>query len=167
MNKAIFFDRDGVLVKPIFHTKTNSYGAPWKVSQLQLYNVTTLSKLKDYLLILVSNQPDAEKKNTTYLDLMQIHNKFNEILRSKNIYFKEYCYCFHTKEQKCKCRKPLPYFILKAIEKYDIDIQNSWMIGDKDTDIECGKAAGTKTIKVRENKGINNLSEIIEVILND
>ncbi len=169
MNQAIFFDRDGVLVKSVFHTKINSYGAPWKINELQLYDITNISKLKDYLLFIVSNQPDAKKRNTTYLDLMQIHNKFDNILKSKGIYFTEYYYCFHKKEDKCKCRKPSPYFILEAIKKYDIDIQNSWFVGDRDTDIECGKAAGIKTFKIIENidKGINNLNEVIEVIRND
>lgn len=167
--KAIFFDRDGVLVKEVYHRKINSYGAPWNINQLHLYNIDCISKLNNYLLFLVSNQSSAERNNTTYLNLMQIHNKFHNILKSKGIYFKEYCYCFHTKEQKCKCRKPQPYFILECAKKYDIDIQNSWMIGNEDTDIECGKVAGVKTIKVRENmiRGTNNLEKIIEMILND
>lgn len=169
MNRAIFFDRDGVLIKAIYHRKTKKYGAPWKVNELQLYNVDNISKLKDYLLFVVSNQPDVEKGNTTYFNLMQIHNELDHILKSKDIFFKEYYYCFHKKEDNCKCRKPLPYFLLQAAKKYDIDLSKSWMIGDMNTDIECGKNAGTKTFKIIENKdkGINNLNKAIEEILND
>lgn len=169
MNKAIFFDRDGVLVKAVYHRKTNKYGAPWKVNELQLYNIDNISKLKDYLLFVVSNQPDAEKGNTTYLNLMQTHNELNRILKLKGIYFIEYYYCFHKQEDKCKCRKPLSYFLLQATKKYDIDLSQSWMIGDKNTDIECGKAAGTKTFKIIENidKETNNLEEFIEMIIRD
>ncbi len=167
MNRAIFFDRDAVFVKPVYHH--NKYGAPWKVNELQLYNIDCLKNLKGYDLFLISNQPDAEKNNTTYLDLMQIHSKFDDILKSKNIYFTEYYYCFHKKEDNCKCRKPKPYFLLKAAEKYNINLSLSWTVGDRDTDIECGKNAGTKTFKIIKNyiKGTNNLNEIIELILND
>jgi D-glycero-D-manno-heptose 1,7-bisphosphate phosphatase len=50
----------------------------------------------------------------------------------------------------CNCRKPKPYFLLKTARNYGVDLRNSWMIGDRDSDIECGKPAGTRTILVEE-----------------
>ena len=79
----------------------------------------------------------------------------------------------------CECRKPKPYFLLKAARDYGIDLENSWMIGDRDTDIECGKAAGTRTILIEEphssgSRGSSNpdfraanLKDAVTIILNN
>ena len=76
----------------------------------------------------------------------------------------------------CECRKPKPYFLLKSVRDYGIDLGNSWMIGDRDSDIECGKAAGTRTIVIEEprssgSQGLSNpdftiksIKEMIKII---
>lgn len=159
MNKAIFFDRDGVLVKTVNNR------APWREEELELYSeVDCLKQLKGYDLFLISNQPDAAKGKTIYAELHKIHERFHKILKSKGIYFKRYYYCYHTKEDNCSCRKPSPYFLLKAKKDYNLDFSQSWLIGDKNTDIECGMNAGIMTIKIDENM---TLKKAVEVILSD
>ncbi len=159
MNKAVFFDRDGVLVRII-----NGH-ASWREEELELYSeVDYLKELKGYDLFLVSNQPDAAKGNTIYAELHKIHDKFDKILKLKEIYFKRYYYCYHRKEDNCNCRKPSPYFLLKARDEFGIDLSQSWLIGDKNADIECGMNAGVMTIKIDENM---TLKKAVEEILSD
>ena len=164
MNKAIFFDRDGTLVKLIYRKDINIYSGPWNVNELDLYDIINISKLKNYLLFLVTNQSDVRKGYPTSMkNLMDIHSRFHNILESKNIHFTEYYYCFHNDEDNCICRKPSPYFLLEAAKKYNVNLSESWMIGDRDKDMKCGKLAGCKTIKITK---MNNLENTIKKILN-
>ena len=87
--------------------------------------------------------------------MKNVHNKINTALYQKSILIKEYFYSFrHKKSIKknlgppCFDKKPSPFFINKAIKKYNLDLINSWVIGDRQTDIDCGKRAGIKTIGV-------------------
>ncbi len=119
---------------------------------------------------------------------MENIKEIQEILREKvkdcDIKIKEYYYCYHHPNGivpeysgTCECRKPKPFFIQKAIQDYDLDITNSWIIGDQDSDIECGKNAKIKTIQVHNEHSakkrglsspdykVNDLSEIINLIL--
>jgi D-glycero-D-manno-heptose 1,7-bisphosphate phosphatase len=84
-----------------------------------------------------------------------VHEKLDCVLKSGGLLFKEYYYCYHHPRGivpeysfDCACRKPKPYFLLKAANDYGIDLTNSWMIGDRDSDIECGKSAGVRTILI-------------------
>ena len=56
--------------------------------------------------------------------------------------------CPHRTDENCKCRKPNPYFVFEAQKEFDIDLSKSFFVGDRDTDIGCGKNAGVKTILV-------------------
>ena len=105
-------------------------------------------------------------------------------MKSQGIHFREYYYCYHHPDgiipeysSECVCRKPKPFFLFKAEEDYNIELGNSWMVGDVDTDIECGKAAGTKTILIEEplsvkkrrksqpDYRVKNLKEAVNIIL--
>jgi D-glycero-D-manno-heptose 1,7-bisphosphate phosphatase len=123
------------------------------------YVVECLGKIQNvgYDLFLVSNQPDYAKGKTTLEALEKVHKKFDQLLTLQRIHFNEYYYCYHHPKGiipeysfECRCRKPMPFFLFKAEEDYNIELGSSWMIGDRDTDIECGKAAGTKTILIEE-----------------
>ena len=151
MPKAVFFDRDGVINNLVFNADTKEFEAPHKVEDLQLTDnaVELLSRVKGmgFLLFLVSNQPDAAKGKTTLKTIKEIHSRLDNLLRSK-VMFSDYFYCYHQSSDGCFCRKPLPYFLNEAIKEYGIDITRSWMVGDQDTDIECGQAAGLSTILI-------------------
>ncbi len=143
----------------IFNEITNEFEPPFKAGDLNLYDgVTEALKLfseNDYRLFLVSNQPDHAKGKTKIENLKIVHDKLQEILKREEIFFTEYYYCYHHPEGivkeytlNCECRKPKPFFVFKAINEYNIDSGKSWFIGDRDTDIECGKASGLKTILI-------------------
>ena len=160
MKKAIFLDRDGVLTKLVYNHATNEYESPHYKKDLKFYPgiLKFLMKLKamGYLLFLVSNQPSYAKGKASLKNIKAIHKKFHIYLCSHGITFNKYYYCYHHPQGSiprysfdCKCRKPKPLFLLKAKEQHKLDMDNSWVIGDRDSDIECGKRAGVRTILIK------------------
>lgn len=161
MKRAIFLDRDGVINKLVFNRKSKEYGAPLHKRDLKLYPWAPkiLRKFKDmgYLLFLVSNQPDHAKGYTSLKNLKGVATELIRYLGRKGVNFNTCFYCFHHPQAKvaeyrleCACRKPKPYFALKAKKKYGLDMHNSWFIGDSDSDVFCGKACGLATILINE-----------------
>jgi D-glycero-D-manno-heptose 1,7-bisphosphate phosphatase len=179
MKKAVFLDRDGVLNELILNTDTNEYEPPHRIEEVIIFPYAAQC-LRDLLsagydLFLVSNQPDYAKGKVTLKSLREVHERFMSILTSENITFRGVYYCFHhpngiIKEYSfvCECRKPNPYFLLKAQKEYSIDLGMSWMIGDRDADIVCGQSAGVKTILINEPKSANNRGDSFpDFIVND
>jgi D-glycero-D-manno-heptose 1,7-bisphosphate phosphatase len=190
MNKAVFLDRDGVINKNVFNPGTQEYESPYSPDDLEIYEWTfdSLKKLvkAGYMLFLVSNQPSFAKGKTSMENIKSIERKLASELEENGIFFKEFYYCYHHPEgivkdlkKICDCRKPKPYFLLKAKSEYEIDFDNSWMVGDRDTDIQCGQRAGVRTILIRdEHSGkyqgksepeliADNLKAAAEMILNE
>jgi D-glycero-D-manno-heptose 1,7-bisphosphate phosphatase len=165
MKEAIFLDRDGVI-------NDNSRKHVNKPQDLVLYDGVQEALKKaydnDYELFIVTNQGGIEMGHLTKEMLDAIHKKLEEDLKPY-CSFREIKYCPDFRRES-DCRKPKPGMILELAEKYDIDLKDSWMVGDMDTDIQAGKAAGCKTAKIgKENKDaeINerNLYNVIEKIL--
>jgi D-glycero-D-manno-heptose 1,7-bisphosphate phosphatase len=161
MNKAVFLDRDGVINKLVYNQQAKDYTAPLDTKDFKFYpwtlNVLNKLKRKGFLLFLISNQPDYAKGKTSLKNIKQIHQMLHRYLQAGGIDFTEYYYCYHHPQGKisayrldCACRKPKPFFLLKAKAKYMLDMKKSWFIGDSDSDVSCGKAAGTKTILINE-----------------
>lgn len=160
MNKAIFLDRDGVINQPVFNLETNEYVAPWDKKDFVLcegviQSLKTLQSLA-YKLFVVSNQPDYAKGKTSLENLKLVHNKMHSIFLENDIKFTDYYYCYHHPNGMvpeysvvCECRKPGNLFLVQALSKYNLDISNSWMIGDRDIDILCGQSVGIKTIQIK------------------
>ncbi len=160
MKKAVFLDRDGVINSLVYNPLTNEYESPHYVDDLYVYpwvikSLHSLAQM-NLLLFLVSNQPSYAKGKTSLENIKAIHERLHQLLVSSNIKFTEYYYCYHHPAgiiseyaAACRCRKPKPYFLLEAQKKYSLDLPASWMIGDQDTDITCGQAAGVKTIQIR------------------
>ncbi len=161
MKKGIFLDRDGVLNVLVLNKVTGEYEPPHHVEDLKLfpYTIKCLKELQDsgYYLFLVSNQPDYAKGKATLESIKEVHLEFSKILSEGGVHFKEFYYCYHHPKgivpdysYDCECRKPKPFFLLKAAKDHGVDLKSSWMVGDRDSDTECGKAAGTKTILIDE-----------------
>lgn len=159
MKQAVFLDRDGVIIELVLNPATGEYGPPRTPEDVAMCCDATdsLRALQDagFELFLVSNQPDYAKGKTTLENLHAVHERLDGLLRSDGVRFREYCYCHHHPDGVvpeyaivCECRKPKPYFLRSSTEKFNIDLTHSWMIGDRDTDISCGKSAGTRTILI-------------------
>src|ERR1700755_1468813 len=152
MNRAIFLDRDGVLNGNVWNAVTQAYESPILPEQFALLPnvIPALHLLRDsrYLLFLVSNQPNYAKGKASMQTLDAIHRKLDTVLKAEDIFFSAYYYCFHHPAftGECACRKPSPYFLLEACDIFNLDLENSWMIGDRETDVVCGRAAGTGTV---------------------
>jgi D-glycero-D-manno-heptose 1,7-bisphosphate phosphatase len=166
MKPAVFLDRDGVINELVLNRATGEYEPPHTPDELVLVAdaIPALQDLQEagFDLFIVSNQPDCAKGKTTLENIRAVHEKFDCLLKTKGIRFRNYYYCYHHPQGiipeysiSCECRKPKPYFLMKSVADYGIDLVQSWMVGDRDTDIECGKAAGTRTILVCEPDSVN------------
>jgi D-glycero-D-manno-heptose 1,7-bisphosphate phosphatase len=148
---AVFLDRDGVLNDMPLNPQTRAYESPHTLEDLKIYP-EVFPALKDlqkqFKLFIVSNQPSAAKGKVSLEMLNEISSKFAGMLSGRKISVEEYYYCFHRAEDKCECRKPSPFFLKKASQEHDIDLKSSWMVGDRDTDIQCGQNAGCKTVLI-------------------
>ena len=142
-NKAVFLDRDGVINRAVVRNRK-----PYPPDTLQDLEILpdvpeALNLLKEsgFLLIVVTNQPDVgrgiQKKET----VEEMHLFLKEQLPLDDIYV-----CWHGQDGECDCRKPLSGMLIQASEKYSVDFQQSYLIGDRWKDIEAGKTAGCKTI---------------------
>ena len=154
VKRAIFLDRDGVLNWNVFNPLTGEYESPLTPEQFVLLpgviSALRLLRASGYWLFLVSNQPNYAKGKTSMDMLNAIHHKLKTILQNEEISFEAFYYCFHHPDftGECLCRKPSPYFLFKARDTFAVSLADSWMIGDRATDIACGRAAGVRTIRI-------------------
>jgi len=169
--KAIFFDRDGVLNFPIIKKK-KPY-APLSIKQFKLYkNLEKYNKKirkKEYLIFVITNQPDFRKKKIS----TKILNKLNKILYEKFKYNK--IYISLSKNDNNYFRKPNPGMIMKAKNEFNLDLNKSFIIGDRFSDIIIGKKLNIKSIFIdrnyKEKKPLNqictvkNIKEAVNFIL--
>jgi len=143
MKKAVFLDRDGVIndnKKPVNKPRDFVF-YPWTFEALELLNRA------DYSVYVVTNQGGIEMGYFTEEDLKAIHGEMHKRLIERNLIIDDVAHCPHFKT-KCQCRKPLPGMILQLAEKYDINMEASFMVGDREMDIEAGYKAGCTTIKI-------------------
>lgn len=155
--KAAFLDRDGVINELVYHQEQGIIDSPFTPDQFRLLSGVSkaIKRLHEtnYKVILVSNQPSLAKGNIPEETFEAIRKKMEyELARGGASLDGEY-YCFHHPEAKiekfkanCECRKPRPGLLLQAAHDMNIDLSQSWMIGDNLSDVKAGKSAGTKTI---------------------
>ena len=159
MHRAVFLDRDGVINELVYHQEQEVIDSPFTPGQFKLIpGVTEALKAlrKDgYLTILVSNQPGIAKGHMTATNFELIRQKMNSELSADGAEMDGEYYCFHHPDSvvekyrvQCDCRKPLPGLLFKAAREKDIDLKESWLIGDNLSDIQAGKAGGCRTILI-------------------
>ncbi|MCF8380225.1 MAG: HAD family hydrolase [Bacteroidales bacterium] len=159
-NKAIFLDRDGV----INNEESNYYIFRTEDFFLNEGLAEALKELsrRGYIFIVITNQGGISKNLYSSADVEKVHEKLNQLLAGFGVHLEEIYYCpHHSDEENCLCRKPKNLTIEKAIARFNIDREKSWLVGDRDTDIEAGKLSGLKTIKVKSNENMRFLSELI------
>lgn len=140
--KAVFLDRDGVIndnVRPV--------NSP---EDLILFPNAgrAVKRLRDagYRVFVVTNQGGVGLGYMTEDDLNSVHHKMmQELLRDGGVIDDIRC-CIHKPHAGCKCRKPEPGMIRELADMYDIDLHRSFMVGDRDFDIQAGKRAGVRTV---------------------
>lgn len=159
MDKAVFLDRDGVLVHDL--------GYVHKIEDFRLIDNTidALKLLKDnFKFFIVTNQSGIGRGFFTLEDFEKFNNHLISTLKKNNIKIEKTYVCPHHPEDNCDCRKPSAKFIKEAEKGFSIDLKNSWVIGDLPCDIEMGKNAGCRTIYVltghgeKHKKDLNNIN---------
>ena len=157
MNKAVFLDRDGVVTREPPHYAH-------KPEQLVLIpgagDAIRLLNENGFVVIIVSNQAGIARGYYQKEDMISFNRAMDQKLAEVDAHIDAYYYCLHHLEAKvgeyridCDCRKPKPGMLLKAEKEQGIDMRQSFMIGDKLTDIEAGKRAGCRTILVKTGYG--------------
>jgi len=160
-NRALFFDRDGVITK-----ERPDYVKSVEEMEILPGVKEGLSKLKpsNFLLIIVTNQSAVNRGLLTLETLSSIHAALTEELAISGIRIDAIYLCPHRPEEKCPCRKPQPGLLLKAALDWRIDLHKSWLIGDKDSDLHAANAAGCRTLRVPTNEPFA-LTRAIEYVL--
>jgi len=185
LQKAIFLDRDGVV--------TIEKGFVCDEKDLEIYDFTfeaiKLINRSEYLGIIVTNQSAVGRNLCTIEDIEKVHKRLETELGKSDAYFDGIYYCPHypviendvKKNEfniKCDCRKPEPGLIIRASKEKNIDLTNSYMIGDSERDIQAGKNAGCITVGVMTGYGLrqskvkpdyffSDLLEAVQFIIND
>jgi D-glycero-D-manno-heptose 1,7-bisphosphate phosphatase len=161
---AVFLDRDGIINRAIIRE-----GKPYPPSKLDEFeilpgSINSLSRLANfgYVLIGVTNQPDVARG----IQSRETVEVFNTLIQSK-LPITEFFVCYHDNLDNCECRKPKPGLILKATEKYGLDLSKSWMVGDRWKDITAGQTAGLKTIFVNYNYAETYKGSFADYTVND
>jgi D,D-heptose 1,7-bisphosphate phosphatase len=172
--KAIFLDRDGVL-----NIDKDLVATP---DELEVYNYAgpAIRKINEsgYLAIAITNQSVIARNLCTEDGLRIIHNKLDTVIGESHAKLDGLYYCPHhphggfpeenpAYKVDCHCRKPKPGMLLDASRDFNIDLSQSWFIGDTERDILAGKAAGVKTIGVRTGRGANGFTSNPNYIFND
>lgn len=172
--KAIFLDRDGTINKYI--------GFLRNIEDFELLPgvAEAIRKINEsgYLAIVVTNQPVIARGEVTLDELQEIHNKMETLLGEKSAYLDAIYFCPHHPDKgfegeipelkfDCDCRKPKPGLFLKAAEDFNIDLSNSWMVGDGKNDVLAGKNAGCRTALIGsgdygQDMAVNSLGDFVD-----
>ena len=172
MRRAVFLDRDGVINRAIVRD-----GKPYPPANLAAVEILpgvpdALSALHNanFLLIVVTNQPDVARGTTPQVVVEEINNYLASCLP-----IDAFRTCYHDSGDGCNCRKPLPGLLLAAATQHGIDLGQSYMVGDRWRDAEAGQRAGCKTFFIdygyaeKQPESINfrvrSLSEAASIIL--
>lgn len=161
MNKAIFLDRDGVLLNNEHHYYI------WQSDQVEFVagvmdNLRMLQQ-KGYLLFIVSNQGGISRGLYSKSDILKIHESLVHTFRTNHITITDIVFCpHHPEKERCLCRKPQSLMIEKLMARYDINVQESAMIGDSESDMEAAHAAHIRGIRIKSNT--NMFSSIADLI---
>ena len=158
--RAVFLDRDGTINKYVgFLRNIDDFELlPGAAEAIGRINAS------GYLAIVITNQPVIARGEVTTEQLEEIHNKMETLLGQQGAYLDAIYYCPHHPHKgyagevaalkiDCTCRKPKPGLLLKAAEDFNIDLSQSWMVGDSENDVLAGQAAGCHTALIGEGSG--------------
>ncbi len=163
MKRAVFLDRDGTL-----NYDPGYLGNPDEVTLFPTVG-ESLAKLKNnykFLLIVISNQSGVARGLISKEDVDKVNQKINQLLSDFNVSIDDFFYCtahpdFST-EKEVECRKPSPKMIFDAANKYEINLNLSYFIGDSKSDIEAAKYAGCKSILIKTGYGKETFATLLK-----
>ena len=148
---AVFLDKDGTLIEDVPYNVNPAKIrlCPCVLAGLQLLHAA------QYQLIVISTQAGVDHGYFSEADLLPVKQRLKELFEAVNVPLNGFYYCPHHPQgiisaytQICNCRKPRPGLLLKAAQIHDIDLTQSWFIGDILNDIEAGRSAGCRTVLI-------------------
>ncbi len=175
LQRAVFLDRDGTL------NKHKGYITNPDDVELLPGTIEAIQTFHDlgYLAIVITNQPVIARGDCTKETLIEINNRLEMLLSEKGTYLDAIYYCPHHPDKgfegeveelkiKCSCRKPEPGLILKAKEVFNIDLLESFMVGDSTIDIKAGENAGCKSVLISDDKknGVFTFNSVYDFAMN-
>jgi D-glycero-D-manno-heptose 1,7-bisphosphate phosphatase len=176
MHRAVFLDRDGVINRALERDRK-----PYPPTNLAEFDILpevpdACARLKaaGFLLVVATNQPDVGRGTLKLEAVEQIHAHLTAQLPVERV---EVCLHAGKGYSDCDCRKPKPGMLLRAARELNIDLSRSWMVGDRWRDVDCGHAAGCKTIfidrgyaeelKQKPDFSARHLGEAADIILRE
>jgi D-glycero-D-manno-heptose 1,7-bisphosphate phosphatase len=151
--KTVFLDRDGTLIEEVNFLH--------RIDDLRFFPYTDeavkLLKESGYRVIVVTNQSGIAREIFSEAEMHGIHNAIQNHLTKK---IDAFYFCPHFPDDGCSCRKPNLGMIEQACKDFEIDLENSWMIGDKLLDVELGFKANIKTAMVKTGYGEKHLAQL-------
>lgn len=138
MRRAVFLDKDGTLIEDV----------PYSLHlRFRPGAFKALRQLRDFALVVVTNQSGVARGLLTMADLDRLYRDMKHTLAQERIPLAGFYACPHGPQDGCSCRKPEPGMLLQAARDLDLDLAHSWMVGDRDSDLEAGKRAGCRSIR--------------------
>ena len=176
IRRAVFLDRDGVINRAL-----ERESKPFPPRSLDEFEIlpevpAACAKLKaaGFLLVVATNQPDVGRGTLKQELVEAIHAEMRRQLPLDRV---EVCYHPGQGQSDCDCRKPKPGMLLRAARELNIDLAQSWMVGDRWRDVDCGHAAGCRTVFIdrgyaeelrqKPHFSAGNLSEAADIILRE
>ena len=174
--RAVFLDRDGVINKPVIRA-----GRPYPPAEAQDFEIYDdvadgCARLEEagYLLVVVTNQPDVARGTQTRAAVEEMHRKMQEALPQ----IRRVEVCWHAGTDfgdPCDCHKPEPGMVRRAAEELGLEVSQSFLIGDRWRDVDCGHRAGCRTVFVDRKYSeplrqlpdwtVNSFGDAVDVIL--
>ena len=160
--KTIFLDRDGVINKDINYLH--------KIDDFEfidgIFDVCLYFQSLGYKIIIITNQSGISRGYYSHSDYQKVTQWMLDQFKYKNINILDVFHCPHGPDSTCDCRKPKPGMFLKAKDKYNTDMEKSWMIGDKERDTIAANSAGiVNTILIRSSHRIDESNSNAKIIL--
>lgn len=170
---CIFLDRDGVINKDM---DSKPLCKDFELLDGVAEAIKSINK-SDYLSVVVTNQPMIAKGFVTFEEVENTHKKMETLLGEQHAYLNGIYYCPHHPEKgfdgeikelkiDCECRKPKAGMLFRAKKELNIDLENSWMIGDSQRDIDAGKNANCRTISIKKDLGADYIAQDLKDAVN-
>ena len=167
--KVGFLDRDGTIIEDYEDNLWRSITEPVFIDGS--IDAIKAIRQKGYEIIIITNQYLINEKIITLQQYNEITDKFIKRLLDSGIEILDIFYCPHSKEENCNCMKPKEGMIKMALEKYpEIDLENSFIVGDSLCDVQLGERLGIKTFGIRldRSKGktikIDSIKDIVKYL---
>ena len=144
MSKAVFLDRDGVINRK---APKGLYITSWEDMEFLPGVVEAIALLNQagFRVVVVTNQRCVAKGLLTVVELERMHQNMLALFAAQGAVLDGVYYCPHEKNPACECRKPAPGMLLQAARDQQIELSDSWMIGDSEIDMRAGQSAGCQT----------------------